>query len=308
MSRFQIKPTSACESLLLILSGKQLAWSDPRSPAQWHVVALDARDAKDEMAAAMTALTAIAQSHHKSHGWPGAAPATLCLAPDITQHWLQTPPLQTQSLKELHAVSSARAKTLFGLPQAHGEWSISANWNASKAFLCTAISPKQVALIAAIAKTQKKLDLVCGLTLVLQKLEHLFPKNGWLAILLADRFYIFQRQQGVNRSIRTVRLPEQASLASCEGLVFQEWQREMLRTQNFTENLFFLNTRPDIVLGPSQHAKPYSFSSSSSSQFMNLTWSTSIQTPQPFNATAGQQNILDFACLTRELLGVGYAI
>lgn len=301
MSRFQIKPASASESLLLILSAKQLAWLDPRSPAQWHVVALDA---KDEMAAAMTALTAIAQSHHNTHGWPGAAPATLCLAPDITQHWLQTPPLQTQSLKELHAVSSARAKTLFGLPQAHGEWIISANWNASKAFLCTAISPMQVALIEAIAKTQKKIDLVCGLTLVLRKLEHLLPKNGWMAILLADRFYLFQRQQGVNLSIRTVRLPEQASLASCEGLVFQEWQREMLRTQNCTENLYWLNTRPSMVLEPSKQSQQ----PSCQSKFHNLIWTTNIQTPKPSSAFSDHENLLNCAWLTRELLGDRYAI
>ena len=84
--------------MLLVVSAKQLAWLDPRSPTQWQFLALDSGA---DMASAIRLWTAIAESCHKTKLAVGVARVIVCLAPELTHHWLQMPPLQTQSLKEL---------------------------------------------------------------------------------------------------------------------------------------------------------------------------------------------------------------
>ena len=204
--------------------------------------------------------------------------------------------------KRAVAISSARANTLFSLPEGCSQWCISADWNASKAFLCTAVSPSVVGLLSAISNSQKKTDTVSLLPLVLQKLKHLFPSDGWMAIVLADRFYLLQREQGVNVSMRTSRLPGPPS-ASCEVLVLQEWQREMLRTQNYTENLYCLDATP----GPHQAIPPAQLSETFPSQLITLRWTSRTQAPTLPYANTDQHNALACAWITGELMGAGYA-
>jgi hypothetical protein len=283
---------------VLTVSAKQIAWFDPLSTSQWQVLELDSGN---EMTSAITACKTIIATRSQTDERLGSSPVTLCLAPDITHHWLQQPPLQTQSLKELHAVANARAKTLLGQAQGHSDWGISAEWNASQMFLCTAVSPSVVALINAITLSPKKIVVVSVLALVIEKLKNIFPKDGWMVIFLADRFYLLYRQQGVNLSIRTSLLPEQASFKSREVLVSQEWQREMLRTQKFTDNLYWLNTCPDQSLPVSQTTQP---------QFLTLSWATSSHALMPCSMQASNQRLLTSALasawLTRELIGRRY--
>ena len=101
-------------------------------------------------------------AHWRTVDWHGATPdqaldllsnqlgvtqpgdCRLVFAPSVLRHWLQTPPAQVASLRELRDVAQARCTQLFGtVPSTNNtpaQWTVSAQWHASQPFVCTAIS------------------------------------------------------------------------------------------------------------------------------------------------------------------------
>jgi hypothetical protein len=179
-----------------------------------------------------------------------AAPRTqLVLAPSLVRHWLQTPPAQIASLRELRSVATARCAQLFGTPastaSAGNAWSVSANWHASAPFVCTAIASAWAdALERKLPGTHQGHDLVA---LALQAQQRHIPRSGWLAVVLANTLYLVRLEHQRIVTLRSLRMAAQASASQTQQTAVEEWTREMLRTQMHTPVLHWLCLMPQVA-------------------------------------------------------------
>ena len=214
-----------------------------------------------------------------------ASSVKVVVAPSLAHHWLQTPPLETASLSELHAVAQSRASFLFGNPDG-GSWAVSAEWDAKHSFLCTCLASSWIPINAGTQPYRYPLIVTSPLALALSKFEKQLPLSGWLAIAVTDMLYIMHRSQGRLSSLRSVRDQAQATLEKTEVLAEREWRREMLRTQLFADELAWLYISPNrqqVAKSPSFRAIPWS----TSSQF--------LPTDSPPRATSVSGNKTDEA-------------
>jgi len=168
--------------------------------------------------------------------WLSASDVVVCMGATLVNSWVQPVPAQTQSLAELHAVASARAKLLFG-SLSNDSWLISAEWDYKHPFVCTALAQVWSGLLSAVDQTHKQVRIVSTLSLVLSEFAASLPKTGWLAILVEDRLHLMHRQDGYATSLRSLRLPDRGTSEDLETVVIQEWTREKIRTQHVVGKL-----------------------------------------------------------------------
>jgi hypothetical protein len=179
------------------------------------------------------------------------------VAPSLLKHWLQQPPDHVQSLNELHTVSHQRAQHLFGgvLPSSitgqASTWVVSADWHASRAFLCAALPQNWVAPLMGkesmqdtIVVSNKASAIVSPLQLILSKFQKYFPSHGWLAVVTANTLYLmyFKNKQCVH--FRSLQLATDLKIEELQTIALVEWQRDMLRTQQNSEQLHWLCLMP----------------------------------------------------------------
>lgn len=179
------------------------------------------------------------------------------VAPSLLKHWLQQPPDHIQSLSELHAVSRQRAQQLFGSvhpssTNSHtSSWVVSADWHASQAFLCTAMPESwhavltgEKAMQGANVASNKVVSIVSPLHLILSKFQKQFPVNGWLAVVVANTLYLifFKNKKCVH--FRSLQLEIALKAEELQAIALVEWRRDMLRTQQNSEQLHWLCLMP----------------------------------------------------------------
>ena len=179
------------------------------------------------------------------------------VAPSLLKHWLQQPPDHIQSLSELHAVSRQRAQQLFGSAHpsstnSHGSsWVVSADWHASQAFLCAAMPASWHAALMgkesmqdAIVASNKVGAIVSPLPLILSRFQNQFPSHGWLAVVVANTLYLmcFKNKKCVH--FRSLQLEIALKTEELQAIALVEWRRDMLRTQQNSEQLHWLCLMP----------------------------------------------------------------
>jgi hypothetical protein len=179
------------------------------------------------------------------------------VAPSLLKHWLQQPPDHVQSLNELHAVSHQRAQHLFGSVQPSSmsgqasTWLVSADWHASRAFLCAALPQNWAAPLMGkesmqdtIVVSNKASAIVSPLQLILSKFQKQFPSHGWLAVVTANTLYLmnFKNKQCVH--FHSLQLAIDLKIEELQTIALVEWQRDMLRTQQNSEQLHWLCLMP----------------------------------------------------------------
>jgi hypothetical protein len=182
----------------------------------------------------------------------GQIPITDCqlvFAPSVLRYWLQTPPQQIASLRELRDVAQARCHQLFGVSHSTGAviagWSVSAKWHASQPFVCTAISAAWTqALEAHKSSLSTNHDLV---GLVLQNCHAIIPRTGWLAVVVAQSLYLLQLKTRSVLSLRSMRLPLLADAMQSLHTAKEEWVREKLRSCSDAPTLSCLYLHPDVA-------------------------------------------------------------
>lgn len=178
-------------------------------------------------------------------------------APSLLKHWLQEPPDHVQSLSELHAVSHHRAQHLFGSVQPFSttgqatSWNISADWHASRSYLCAALPQNWAAPLMGkesmqdtIVVSNKASAIVSPLQLVFSKFQKQFPSHGWLAVVAANALYLmnFKNKQCVH--FRSLQLAIDLKIEELQTIALVEWRRDMLRTQQNSEQLHWLCLMP----------------------------------------------------------------
>ncbi len=173
----------------------------------------------------------------------------LVFSPSVLRHWLQTPPAQVASLRELRDVAQARCTQLFGnapsTNHAAARWSVSAQWQASQPFVCTALSNAWTNALEAHATQLPASDdlIACALA----HYRSVIPSTGWLALVIAQSLYVLQLKSGAVLSLRSLRLPLLADAAEILSTAKEEWKREMLRSDSSATTLVCLYLHPDTV-------------------------------------------------------------
>lgn len=206
-------------------------------------------------------------AHWRTLAWQGAAPSQaleklrlqlgstqlagcrLVLAPSVLRHWLQTPPSQVASLRELQGVAQARCTQLFGPAPAPSAdptaWSVAAHWHANQPFVCTALPTAWAEALAA-----QHIGLSSSHDLVAQALHHYraaIPSTGWLVLVIAHSLYVLQLKGRSVLSLRVLRLAQQANAAQILTMATEEWTRAMLRANSSAPTLSCLYLHPEAV-------------------------------------------------------------
>lgn len=244
VSRFlpeALKPTRLTH--LVGLGARGAAWlaTDETRSMQWQQTEWDSYSSGFNPEAALKSvidLIGISPKHHI--GW--------ILAPSLARSWIQTPPLQTASLAELHAVAQARANQLFGRASsriASTQWAVTGDWHASQSFLCAAMPSVWSLPLQSVIKRDKRCSIYSSLTLALARFKAQLPNNGWLALAIAGELNIMHWAEGRMTRLRSTHLPIDSTAASAEALAVTEWQREMLRAQNNSPYLHWLCLLPN---------------------------------------------------------------
>lgn len=245
MSRFLTSRKATVDTPLILAVGVDgLAWTELDSTEQTKPKQILWNTGQGAELAAATWNNTLNQRQ-----WPAKADVLVCLQSDIVHHWLQPVPSQTQSLAELHAVATARARLLFGDSSKHS-WLVSADWDYQRPFMCTAIESVWENFFQAIRKTHSKVQVVSNLALALSVHASALPKQGWLAMLTENKLHLLHFQNSQITSLRTVRLPEYENLNGIEATVIQEWNREKIRTQHDAGELHWFNQPTDNETEP----------------------------------------------------------
>jgi hypothetical protein len=172
---------------------------------------------------------------------------------------LQQVPDQIQSLSELHAVAVQRAQQLFGSSSSQGSpaqgssWVVSAEWDASRAFLSTAIpSGWHAALTGRVDQpSTSSLNVSTSITsplhLVLSRFKQQVPSNGWLAVAVANTLYVMYFKSKSCLHFRSLQVKVALNAEDIQDIAVVEWQRDMLRTQQKSDQLHWLCMMPTGV-------------------------------------------------------------
>jgi hypothetical protein len=216
------------------------AWLEhsPTGLAHWRTVAW--RDAAPSQALELLRLQC-GQAQFNS--------CQLVFAPSVLRHWLQSPPAQVASLRELQGVAQARCHQLFGNAPPAGTdppgWSVAARWHASQAFVCTAIPTAWAQAVGAQDRTTTSShDLVAQ---ALHRYRASIPSTGWLALVIAHSLYVLQLRARAVLSLRALRLDRQADGQQILHTAKEEWTREMLRSNGSASTLSCLYLHPNAL-------------------------------------------------------------
>jgi hypothetical protein len=190
-------------------------------------------------------------------------------APSLLKHWLQQAPEQVESLDELHTVTTQRAQQLFGsssfagatiaggtIPAATSpgsNWTVAADWHVSQAFLSTAMPNDWFTALAASGYQQSRRaaaitpNITSPLQLILRGFKQKLPANGWLAIAVANTMYVMYLKEKICLYFRSLQLHIGVSVEDMQATAIVEWQRDMLRTQQRSDQLHWLSMLPTRV-------------------------------------------------------------
>lgn len=168
------------------------------------------------------------------------------VAPSLLRHWLQTPPVDIQSLGELHAVAQARAFQLFGAPMLTETtpaptWVVAGDWHATQSFLCCAMPNSWQETLQDKAKGNTRHQIYSPLQLVLRSFKRQLPALGWLALVIADALYLICFEKNQIQYLRGLPLSPALVPTDLQSLAMTEWRREMLRTNKLSDQLHYLN-------------------------------------------------------------------
>lgn len=236
MSRFLTNFWSKPETHLVGISAHGAAWlsQDQGQPHQWHQMIWERSQTPIHSVQALA--TQLRQTSTTPIAW--------IVAPSLLRHWLQKPPAQIQSLRELHAVTLARATQLFGVPHiADGShavsWTISGEWHASQAFVCAALPEAWQTALQSNASGGRH-SVYSPLQLAMSKFKPSLPKQGWVALIAVDTLNLMYLDAGQLSYLRCVQLSKQLTSEQLQELVLAEWRRDMLRTPYKADHLHWL--------------------------------------------------------------------
>ena len=189
------------------------------------------------------------------------------VAPSLLKHWLQQPPDHIQSLSELHAVSRQRAQQLFGSinpssTNSHASsWVVSADWHASQAFLSAAMPESWHAALMgkesmqdAIVTSNRVVSIVSPLQLILSKFQKQVPVHGWFAVVVANTLYLIFFKNKKCMHFRSLQLEIALKAEELQAIALVEWRRDMLRTQQNSEQLHWLCMMPNAAVSKASSA------------------------------------------------------
>ena len=236
MSRFLTNFWSRSERCFVGISDKGAAWvsQDEGQAYRWHQVNWDTAQAPGG-----SVQTLLSQMRLSS-----TTPIAWVVAPSLLRHWLQNPPEQIQSLRELHAVTLARAMQLFGSPNMIGalhsaSWKIAGDWHASQAYLCSALPDAWQTALQNHAFEGSR-GVYSPLQLAMSTFKPSLPQQGWVALLTVDTLNLMHFELGRLGYFRSIQLPQRQSSEELQALVVAEWRRDMMRTQFKTDHLYWL--------------------------------------------------------------------
>jgi hypothetical protein len=249
VSRFLHNLLPSRKSVQLVgLSARGAAWlaSSATGVQHWQQAAWDACLSASSVSAALkSVMDLVAPSQAQGIAW--------ILAPSLARSWVQFPSPQIVSLAELHAVAQARASQLFGEPvcaAAPGApWAVTADWQASRPFLCVASPSAWVQSLQALSQGGKNGQILSPLTLALDGFKQQIPASGWLAMAVAGELSISHWTGGRISRLRSVRLPAGSTPEAAQTLAMNEWQRELLRSQENSSHLSWLCLMPGTSQG-----------------------------------------------------------
>lgn len=236
MSRFLTSVWSKPEAHIVGVSAQGAAWvsQDQGQAYRWHQINWDTTQTPGDSVQAL-----IPQLQ-----WSSTTPIAWIAAPSLLRHWLQKPPEQIQSLRELHAVTLARATQLFGTPNMTGasrsaSWKIAGDWHASQAYLCSALPDSWQTALQNHAFEGS--HCICSpLQLAMATFKPSLPQQGWVALMAADALNLMYFELGRLSYFRSIQLPKQQTAEELQALVIAEWRRDMLRTQFKADHLHWL--------------------------------------------------------------------
>lgn len=249
MSRFLHSLFPSRKSVQLIsLSARGAAWlaSSATGVQHWQQAAWDTCLSASSVSAALkSVMEQVAPSPAQGIAW--------ILAPSLARNWVQLPSPQIASLAELQAVAQARAGQLFGEPVCAAgpgaPWAVTADWQASRPFLCVASPGAWVQSVQALSQDGKDGRILSPLTLALERFKQQIPASGWLAMAIAGELSISQWTGGRMSRLRSVRLPVGSTPEAAQTLAMNEWQRELLRSQDSSGHLSWLCLMPGSSQG-----------------------------------------------------------
>lgn len=249
MSRFLHSLAPSRKSVQLVgLSARGAAWlaSSATGIQHWQQAAWETCLSASSVSAALkSVMDLVAPSQAQGIAW--------ILAPSLARSWVQLPSPQIASLSELHAVAQARASQLFGEPVSvavpGAPWAVTANWQASRPFLCVASPGAWVRSLQALSQGGKNSQILSPLTLALERFKPQIPASGWLAMAVTGELSISHWTDGRISRLRSVRLPTGSTPEAAQTLAINEWQRELLRSQDSSSHLSWLCLMPGSSQG-----------------------------------------------------------
>jgi hypothetical protein len=213
------------------------------------------------------------------------------VAPSLLKHWLQQPPDHIQSLNELHAVTQQRAQQLFGTVYAAGandhvsSWVVSADWQVSQPFLCGAVPASWHAAwmgdadVADIHTTSKKSSSIASpLQLILSRFQKQLPSDGWLSVVVACTLYLMYFKGKKCLHFRSLQLETALKAEALQAIALVEWQRDKLRTQLNSDQLYWLCLMPVVTASKTSSAllKPLQWNSVNTVELRDVDSSVSL--------------------------------
>jgi hypothetical protein len=241
-------PQSTVQTVAVAVGAAGAAWVTPRSVQKRQFQEMSWTEQPSLMQTIDTILNRLNLPQSNKVQWVAA--------PSLAKHWLQQVPDQIQSLRELHAVAVQRAQQLFGSSSSLGSpaqgssWVVSAEWDASQAFLSTAIpSGWHAALMGCVGQPNtSSLNFSASITsplhLVLSRFKRQLPSHGWLAIAVANTLYLMYFKSKACQHFRSIQLKAALGTEEIQAIALVEWQRDMLRTQQKSDQLHWLCMLP----------------------------------------------------------------
>jgi hypothetical protein len=148
-------------------------------------------------------------------------------ANDLAVHWLQQPPVATQSLQELRQVASARCARLYGGDPE--DWWIAGDWSATRPFVCAGLRRSATTAIEqAIAEHGARATWHTAWAVASAAHANHIPGDGWSAIRSPRRVLLWHCSGGQVDALASVAVEPDASAAQIEAQARLQVQLEAL--------------------------------------------------------------------------------
>jgi hypothetical protein len=207
------------------------------------------------------------------------------LSPSLLKHWLQKPPDHIQSLNELHTVTLQRAQQLFGNAFSSNQknhassWVVSADWHVSQPFLCAAIPASwhiaragEVGMSDGNSEINNASSIVSPFQLILSSFRKQLPNDGWLSVVVANTLYLMYFENNRCMHFRSLQLETSLRTEELHTIALVEWQRDRLRTQLNSDQLYWLCAMPLVAAHQASSAllKPLHWQSTQPTQLHDV--------------------------------------